>query len=167
MNKMELLKSIGAFEEMSDQQLVAIQERCEELDFRKDEKLFSEGDDAQYVWNVIEGRVDLRFETPDKRPTSQMQTISSIEVDDKNPEAKVIGWSCFVPPYKMRLSAYCVTDACKIVRIKKDALINLFKEDPLMGYRFYSYMITVVGTRFHQFQDHIAKNLGEDLMSGW
>ena len=67
----------------------------------------------------------------------------------------------------MRLSAYCVTKGCKIIRINKTALLDLFGKDPIMGYKFMSYMITVVGYRFQQFQDHVAKNMGEDLMSGW
>ena len=85
----------------------------------------------------------------------------------KEAEAKTLGWSCFVPPYKMRLSAYVVTDTCRIVRVAKNDLLRLFNDDPLMGYRFMSYMITVVGYRFHQFQAYVAKNLGEDLISGW
>jgi len=59
------------------------------------------------------------------------------------------------------------TDTCKIVRVAKNDLLRLFNDDPLMGYRFMSYMITVVGYRFHQFQAYVAKNLGEDLISGW
>ena len=36
-----------------------------------------------------------------------------------------------------------------------------------MGYRFMSYMVTVVGFRFQQFQDVVAKMTGDTLMSGW
>lgn len=162
-----VLESIKAFKDMSEDQLVAIQAHCEELQFKRNDKLFSEGDLAKHLWNVIEGQVDLRFELPDRRATTPEMTVSSVEVKEKEPEAKTLGWSCFVPPYKMRLSAYCVTKTCRIVRIEKSTLFDLFEKDPLMGYRFMSYMITVVGFRFHQFQDHVAKNMGEDLMSGW
>ena len=116
------------------------------------------------MWFVVAGQVDLRFEMPDRRATSEEMTVSSVEVKQKDPEAKTLGWSCFVPPYKMRLSAYCVTRRCEVVRIKKEALLGLFNKDPLMGYKFMSYMITVVGYRFHQFQDHVARNMGEDLI---
>jgi hypothetical protein len=94
-------------------------------------------------------------------------TVNSIEVENEEPEAKVLGWSCFVPPYKMRFSAYCVTKYCKIVRVMKSDLLQFFNDDALMGCLFMSYMITVVGFRFHQFQNYISKNLGEDLMFGW
>jgi len=163
----ELLGSMKAFKDMSDAQRAAIQKHCEEVQYKRGDKLFTEGDEATHMWNVIEGQVDLRFEMPDRRPTSGEMTVSSVEVKETEPEAKTLGWSCFVPPYKMRLSAYCVTKTCKIVRIKKTALLDLFDKDPLMGYKFMAYMITVVGYRFHQFQNHVAKNMGEDLMSGW
>ena len=42
--------------------------------------------------------------------------------------------------------------------------IKAFKD---MGYKFMSYIVTVVGYRFHQFQDEVAKRRGEYLMSGW
>ncbi len=163
----ETLKLMKAFESMNNEQLAAIQVHCEELRFEKDEILFTEGDTAGHFWNVIEGQVDLRFEMPDKRSTTSNQTIASIEVEKGDTETMVLGWSCFIPPYKMRLSASCMTNSCKIIRIPKEALLQLFEGDSLMGYKFMSYMITVVGYRFQQFQDHVAKNLGEDLMSGW
>lgn len=167
MVSIEVVESIKAFQDMNDAQRAAIQKHCEELQFKRNDKLFTEGDAAEHMWNVIEGHVDLRFEMPDRRPTSADMTVSSVEVTKKEPEARTLGWSCFVPPYKMRLSAYCVTKTCRIVRVKKASLLDLFDKDSLMGYKFMSYMITVVGFRFQQFQDHVAKNMGEDLMSGW
>jgi CRP-like cAMP-binding protein len=163
----EMLKSIKVFQNMNDEQLAAVREHCEELKYEKGDKLFTEGDSAAHLWNVVKGQVDLRFEMPDKRPTSSDQTIGSIAVGQRDTESKVLGWSCFIQPYKMRLSAYCVTDTCRIIRIPKEALLQLFEKDPQMGYTFMSFMITVVGYRFQQFQDHVAKNMGEDLMSGW
>ena len=67
----------------------------------------------------------------------------------------------------MRLSAYCAADRTKIVRISKESLLRLFDEDFKMGYVFLTYLIKVVGYRFHQFQDVVAKNMGESLMCGW
>ena len=144
-----------------------LQPKCEIIEFQKGSKLFTEGDEAKHLWVVHDGCVDLRFEMPDRRQSSDEMTVDSVAVEKMSPEAKVLGWSSFVPPYKMRLSAYCVTVNCKIVRIPKSDLLELFNADPLMGYRFMSYMITVVGFRFQQFQDHVAKNMGEDLMFGW
>jgi len=55
----------------------------------------------------------------------------------------------------------------QIVRIKKEELNTLFEKDSKMGYVFTSHLVRVVGFRFQQFQDEIAKNMGESLMCGW
>ena len=167
MIELEMLRRLHPFKDMNENHLKKLQPKCELVEFRKGDKLFTEGDDAAHLWVVREGSVDLRFELPDGRPTSGEMTVDSVEVEKKEPEAKILGWSCFVPPYKMRLSAYCVTKCCKIVRVLKSDLLQLFTDDALMGYLFMSYMIRVVGFRFHQFQNHVSKNLGEYLMFGW
>jgi CRP-like cAMP-binding protein len=163
----EVLEKVEAFSDFIDEQLSKLQNLCEELEFQRDDKLFTEGDPAMHLWQVVEGEVDLRFEMPDKRQTTNRQTVSSVEVKHKDPVAQTLRWSCFVPPYKMRLSAYCVTRKCRIIRFRKEDLLRLFESDPLMGYRFMSYMITVVGYRFHEFQDVVAKTMGESMLSGW
>ena len=166
MVNLDNLKKIEALQELSESQLMKIQAICQIVEFKEDERLFREGDAAKQVWFVIEGQVDLRFELPDRRKTNADHTVSSVDVP-RFSVAKVLGWSCFVPPYKMRLSAYCVSPVCKIVRIEREALLQLFKDDTSMGYLFLSFLIKVVGYRFHQFQDEFAKNMGEDIMSGW
>lgn len=163
----EMLRDLEPFKNMNESQLKRLQAHCQEMEFGKGDRLFSEGDDAQHLWVVRDGRIDLRFEMPDERNASFEQTVDSVEVRAKTPAAKVLGWSCFVPPYKMRLSAYSTEDGCRIIRVPKPDLIQLFKKDSHMGYLFMSYMIKVVGFRFHQFQDQVAKSMGDELMSGW
>jgi CRP-like cAMP-binding protein len=167
MVRIGLIKKFEAFQGFSEDQLSRIQPFCEMLSFQKDAKLFTEGNPAEHLWLVVEGAVDLRFELPDNRPTAEEHTISSVKVGKRGQVAQTFGWSCFVPPYKMRLSAYCVADNTSIVRVAKSALIKEFEKDPQMGYAFLTYLITVVGYRFHQFQDEIAKIRGTYIMAGW
>lgn len=166
MIRLDILKKIEALQELNNDQLVKIQNISQVVEFTDGNRLFREGDAAEQIWFVVEGQVDLRFEMPDRRKTSTDHTVSSVDVP-RFSVAQVLGWSCFVPPYKMRLSAYCVSPKCKIVRIDRESLLDLFKADTSMGYLFISYLIKVVGYRFHQFQDEFAKNMGEDIMSGW
>ncbi len=167
MISLEHMEKIEALDGMSDDQLTVLQQYCEELEYQRSDKLFTEGDEAKHVWFVVEGMVDLRFEMPDGRSSSDEQTISTVEVKDRGSVAKTLGWSCWVPPFKMRLSACCVTRTCKIVRIKKEALNRLFDKDSKLGYVFMSHLVRVVGYRFQQFQDEVAKTKGESLMCGW
>jgi len=165
MNKINMLESLEIFHELNEDQLLVIDQICKEKKFNRGDKLFTEGDAATHVWVVIEGHVDLRFELPGGRPSSNDQTVSSIKADA--PLAQILGWSCFVPPYKMRLSGYCVSRDCRVIQIEKSQLTKCFQQDTLLGYTIMTYLIKVVGYRFHQFQDVVAKTMGETLMSGW
>lgn len=114
---------------------------------------------------MTDGRVDLRFELPGNRPTSDENTISSFVADDD--KKRILGWSCFVPPFKMMLSAYCITRTCSVLKIPKKDMLALFDHDPLMGYRVLSYLIRVVGFRFQQFQEELTRHKGHDIMHSW
>jgi len=162
----DLLRRIEGFKGMNDEQLAAVGTCCRELDFKPGDRLFKEGDPATHLWFVENGKVELRFELPGRETTSE-HTVSSIEAAAGDASAQAIGWSCFVAPFMMRLSAYCASPNCKAIRIKKEDLLALFQGDPQMGYLFMAYMITVVGHRFHSFQDYVATHLGRNLISGW
>jgi hypothetical protein len=109
---------------------------------------------------MIDGEIDTRFDLPG-RPTSKSNTIATIT------KFQAFGWSCFVPPNKYTLSAYCSTETCKVITIEKNRLESLFKKDTSIGYIFMSHLVNVVGLRFQQFQDGVAKHRGEDIISGW
>lgn len=164
---LSLLSKIEAFQGLTQRQLTKLEPYCEALEYRLGEKLFSEGEPALHLWVVLEGQVDLRFEMPDRRPATADHTVTSSEVGRRDDVGQTFGWSCFVPPYRMRLSAYCVTAECRVIRVAKEDLLRLFDYDPHMGYVFLTYLIRVVGYRFHQFQDVVAKHMGEYLMYGW
>lgn len=153
------LEKVEAFKGFSEKQFGKLKILCNEADYNENEQLFAEGDPATHLWMVTEGRVDLRFEMPGKRFATTEQTVSTVDITSQKPMAETLGWSCFVPPYQMRLSAYCVSPICRIIRIPKDELLKIFEDDPLMGYRFMSYMVTVVGYRFHKFQELFASML--------
>ena len=99
MTDLDFLRHVAVFNGLNDSQLTAIENHCREIEFRHNEKLISEGDDAACLWIVKEGRVDLRFDLP-HRPTSAKNTISSIS------ESMSFGWSSLVAPHKYRLAAY-------------------------------------------------------------
>ena len=153
----ELLEKIEAFKCFSEKQLAKVKNLCAEVVFDENDRLFAEGDPATHLWMVTDGVVDLRFEMSGKRIATTEQTVSTIKVTPQKPMAETLGWSCFVSPYRMRLSAYpCASPTCRIICIPKEELLRIFENDPLMGYRFMSYMVTVVGYHFHQFQEAIA-----------
>ena len=159
------LDSVSVFKELSDAHLEALKEFCIKEEFKKGDMLFKEGDSAEHLWIVTDGKVDLRFELPGNRPTSEETTISSLAAEDD--KKRTLGWSCFVPPYKMMLSAYCTTRSCSVIKIAKSDMLTLFEKDESMGYLIMSHLIKVLGFRFQQFQDELARQKGHDIMHSW
>jgi CRP-like cAMP-binding protein len=151
MTSLDFLRSVEIFNGLIDSQLAGFKDHCREMEFRQNEKLFSEGDNAACLWIVKEGRVDLRFDLPD-RSTSTKNTISSIS------EFKTFGWSSLVAPHKYRLSAYCATKSCKIIQIERERLVKLFKQDSKIGYLVMSKLLEIIGQRFRQLQDSASKS---------
>ncbi len=159
------LDSVQAFKDLTDAQLEALQKFCVKEDFKRGDRLFKEGEPADHLWIVTDGKVDLRFELPGNRQTSDENTISSLEGEDD--KKRTLGWSCFVPPYRMMLSAYCNTRSCSVIKIAKKDMLDLYEKDTSMGYQIMSYLIKVLGYRFQQFQDELVKHKGHDIMHSW
>ncbi len=165
MISLQQLETVPAFKGLDDDQLAAIQKCCAEATFNRNERLFAEGDQADHLWVIIDGKVDLRFELPGNPPSTKDTTITSVDCDDS--EKTTLGWSCFVPPYRMMLSAYCVSRTSTVIKIPKEALLALFDNDTSMGYHVMSHLLKVLGYRFIQFQEELAKHKGLDIMNAW
>jgi NADP-reducing hydrogenase subunit HndB len=146
MTSLEFLRNVEGLKGLIDNKLAGIQDHCHEKQYRYDEKLFDEGDEASCLWIVKEGQVDLRFDLPN-RPTSAKNTISSMS------KYMTFGWSGLVAPYKYRLSAYCATEFCTVIQIEREKLLKIFEEDSKIGYVVMSNLVEIIGKRFHQLQD--------------
>ncbi len=145
MAEIDVLRQVETFQSLSDDELLAIGKLITEKRFNYGDRLFKDGDPATHLWIVEEGLIDLRFDLPG-RETSEESTLSSIS------ENKIIGWSSLVPPYKYKLSAYCVSTQCRVLVIDREPLRDLLSKNPETGYRVMSAMLRVVGRRFQRLQ---------------
>lgn len=161
----EMLEGLDIFEDFEKSELEKILELSVVEQYQIGDRLFCEGEEAKDMWIVKEGEVQLRFEMPDANPTSEKTTISSHHTE--TPESQVFGWSCFIPPYKMRLSAYCVSRRCQVIKINCTKLKKLMNSDPSIGYKIMSYLVQVLGYRFKQMQEEVTKFIGINLMNSW
>ncbi len=158
---LEIMKTVEALKGLNSDQLALIQKYSEKMEFNQGERLFSEGEDSAHLWIVLEGEVELRYDRPEGQPNPVEDPISFIS------KAELFGWSSFMPPFKYKLSAYCASQKCEVVRIEKESLVKLFENDADMGFELMSHILRVIGTHFYQFRNGIAKRWGHDIMSGW
>ncbi len=142
----EILQRTEAFEQLTEQELAPVLEFTKLQEFSAGRRLFKDGEPAANLWVLSDGSIDLRFELPGGRETSDEQTISTLS------ENQIFGWSSMIPPYKYKLSAYCISKQCRVLVIDAGQLMNSFSANPDIGYRVLSGMIRVVGKRFQQLQ---------------
>jgi CRP-like cAMP-binding protein len=159
------LEEMHIFKEFSSDQLNKILELCIVETFQQDQRLFTEGETAKDMWIVFDGGVELRFEMPNAKATTKDNMVSAHH--NEIPESQVFGWSCFIPPYKMRLSAYCTSRRCQVVKIDAEKLNKLMGSDTDIGFKMMGYLVQVVGYRFKQMQEEVVKFLGINMMNSW
>ena len=157
---LEFLESVQVFKELNDDQLTRIQKHCQAAEFSRGDKIFVAGEKPRYLWVVMEGQVALQWATPG-RSASPESTISRLS------ESETFGWSSLVPPYTYRLSAYCATRTCKVMQVNREALIKLFENDAEIGYKVMLKLLSVVGSRFLNLQDEVARQRGSDIINQW
>jgi NADP-reducing hydrogenase subunit HndB len=143
---LELLKRVDAFSALNVDELSVIDSFCTRKKFNYGHRLFKDGDSASRLWVVENGLIDLRFDLPDSE-TSEESTLSSVS------ENNIIGWSSLIPPYRYKLSAYCVSDECNVLMIERDLLFGFMKDNPDAGYKVLSAILTVVGNRFERLRE--------------
>ena len=157
----EALKAVEALKGLNDDQLAAIQNISEKLQFTEGQQLFSEGEPSAHLWIVLEGEVELRSDRPEGQKNPVENPISFIS------KAELFGWSSFMPPFEYKLSAFCASQKCEVAKIEKNRLVELFEKDADLGFELMSHIIRVIGTHFYQFRNGIAQRWGHDIMSGW
>ncbi|MCP4718957.1 MAG: cyclic nucleotide-binding domain-containing protein [Desulfobacteraceae bacterium] len=165
MVKIEILEELDLFKTLESDELTKLLDLCSIVDYQSGENLFKEGEIANDMWVVIEGSVELRFEMPNGGASTSESALSS---HSKNiPESQVFGWSCFTPPYKMKLSAYCISRRCQVLKINAARLNNLMDQDTAIGYKIMRYIVLVIGYRFRQMKEEVAKFNGINMMNSW
>ena len=160
MISLDFLEKVGIFNGLDNKQLTEIKKCCGEEEFQRGTRLFNIGEDATCLWIVKEGRVDLRIDLTGLAASDE-NMISSIT------ETEAFGWSSLASPYKYRLSGYCAANSCKLIKVERESLRKLFDRDPDIGYAVMSNIAEVVGRRFHNLQEEVAKRRGQDLLGGW
>ena len=146
MGDLDFLEKVEIFNGFNKGQLRTVKQGGEKKEYLYGDRLFAESEDADRIWLVMEGRVDLRFDLPG-RQTSDENTVFSITAP------QTLGWSSFVPPFKYALSAYSATKSCKVLQISKEHLLECFEKDPRMGLMFMTNVAAIASMHFDQLQE--------------
>lgn len=100
--------------------------------------LFKEGDEAEALYLLESGKVDLKINL-DEAGTRHADLNTLIEGD-------VIGWSALVEPYEYTLGAVVVADA-KAIRLDGLSLRRMMASNSEMGYAIMTRLAAALGER--------------------
>lgn len=113
----------------------AIAEISNSICYTKGHVLFNEGDKGDLLYLLIEGDIEVLYETPEGM--DRVDTVSSEEV---------IGCSAMVPPYVYTATERALTDV-EVLEIKISELRELIEIDPQMGIKIQEHIMKILNDR--------------------
>ena len=102
MDKVEVLRKCALFEGATDELITKVADIAEEKTFALGEMIFEEGEKAQWVYILLEGKVRISIDL-----TSKPTYITVAMINEPN---WAFGWSGIVAPYRYTATATCEMD---------------------------------------------------------
>ncbi len=124
---------------------------CREEAYQPEVVIFRAGDEANYLYVLKEGRVDLVAEVP----SMSKQAATNIVVDIVT-TGGFFGWSALVEPHFYTMSAVC-KEPSRAVVISGIELMGLFEKDHHINYKVFQSLSYIVGTRLRNMEQVLMK----------
>ena len=102
MDKVEILRQVELFESATDELLNKVAGIAEEKSFSLGEMVFEEGEKAEWIYILLEGKVRISIDL-----TSKPAYITVAMISEPN---WAFGWSGVVAPYRYTATATCEVD---------------------------------------------------------
>ena len=151
----ELLKETNLFDSLLPEELEQIQELCEVRNIKKGAQLFEAGESADYLFVVVEGEIELRFEV--------VYFNASIEIPlDNKCRGEAFGWSALIEPYKYTLSAFAAKD-CELLQLRGRDIERLCEENSHLGYVIMNNVAKLIGKRFSALEKALVAEIQRSL----
>jgi CRP-like cAMP-binding protein len=154
MTTLDTLKRCEVFLSLndSDMEKIICLPSCHCRNCEPEETVFTAGENAEYIYVLEEGQIDLLIKVPKTSPFLSGQTVLRSIV-----KGGVFGWPAVVPPHVYTLTAV-VKRPSKLMAIGGEDLRRLFKKYPEIGYEVINNLLHVIGGRF--------RNIEQLLISG-
>jgi len=147
----EALLTGDLFQGLNENQISRLTAIARPRSLRAGERLLLLGDNADRLYVVMKGRVDLCF------PVSFHGTLKDVSVQSMAP-GSALGWSALVKPYRFTLSARAQED-CEVAAFFRKDLLEVFENDPALGYIFMKRIAEIIGDRLLKIQALWAREL--------
>jgi len=148
MLSIEELKKIELLKGIPDEYLDKIKDICEVHEFKENEIIFHEGDDAKRIYTLLDGEVEI-FIQSSVRPERIPLSIIKIPYE-------TFGWSALVPPHYYTSGAI-TRKPTKTASMEREKLMDILEKDPLVGMIVYRKIATVISSRLRNCRAQLLK----------
>ncbi|MBS1252618.1 MAG: Alkaline phosphatase synthesis sensor protein PhoR [Anaerolineales bacterium] len=135
------LRRFEIFEEFTDDELAEVAKLCREERHHDAAKLFGEGDSAEKLHLVLEGKVSLDKKVQLGRSGSSRQATVSIQGP-----GQAVGWSSLVAPHIYTMSGVCI-EPTKLLVLESDDMRRFVAQEPEAGVKLMNAIATLVRDR--------------------
>jgi len=151
MNK-ELLDRFALIEGFTENQINLLSPLIDDVKYEVDQVIFNQGDRADFLYFVLDGKVSIRF-NPEDGP---VLSVAQVE------EGDVFGWSSAMGSGSYTSSAVC-TDSGVFIRIEGKELKTLCQDHPETGILILNRLAGVIAQRLRGTHEQVVDLLNRGL----
>lgn len=156
-----LLRSSEVLAGLSEADCLRLEPLAETREVRAGVTIFELGDEADRLFIVGKGTVDLTL------PLRVMGEVKEVKLQALT-VGRALAWSALVPPHRMTMSARAGSDV-ELVALAKTGLFGTFSEEPRIGLAIMTNLARVAGSRLLEIQALWVRELQRNLARryGW
>ena len=139
---LETIQESELFKGVSERVLTDIANEGEELTFEAGTILFNAGEDAQHIYELIEGSVDLIM---------LEKHIVHLTVSRSG---QIFGWSALVEPYTRTATAKC-TAHTRVIKMSRDSIEKTIERYPHEGLAILKNLTRIIAARLRNAYTYI------------
>ncbi|GAB4168713.1 MAG: hypothetical protein Tsb0017_20200 [Geothermobacteraceae bacterium] len=147
----------GLLKGLAEDEAEAFISHCRRRTCEDGTRLFEEMTEAQSLFLLTDGRIDLTFRLPSDKGEA---VLASRGVGD------AVGWSTLVPPYLYRFSGVC-RGKTELLQIDRPELLGLIQANYHLGFLLMRNIAVMTGERLVRMQEKVAQLLGNEAVNGW
>lgn len=151
MNK-ELLDRFALIEGFTKNQINLLSPLIDDVNYEADQVIFNQGDRADFLYFVLDGKVSIRF-NPEDGP---VLSVAQVE------EGDVFGWSSALGSNSYTSSAVCIESGV-FIRIEGAELKTLCQEHPETGILILNRLAGVIAQRLRGTHEQVVDLLNRGL----
>lgn len=139
---LEIIQEAGLFQDVNEGVLAEIANEGEEVAFEEGAIIFEEGEFSQYIYELIEGSVDLIMLKKEIVHLTVSQT------------GQIFGWSALVHPYTRTATAKCTAPA-RVIRLSSDSIERIIEKHPREGLTILRNLARIIAERLRDAYTYI------------